>query len=284
MDSSSSEQRAIEGELHTTIQTSRTNSECYSRREQNVNWVRNLSLMGLEYNDIEMQISIVRTQAGEDVVIQYPGKESTQGERTWKNEWDFRPKILKTDSKDLTFAQLWDPLFDDLRTLEGKARKRVGTALATLFYRMAYMLDYENDPVSNYKAIPIRTGEGLVENPLPRVATLGSFWRYRPPANALAMIAHELPEWSGMSFEAFLHYNSLLAWNEDCKVRAKYPEKWTPAKKTGRINTLLTHVRVIGFILDEIRPSTLLGGFASGRGMSPAGTKEIERICKAYLG
>lgn len=282
MDSDAVELAAIETELRTDIQTSRTGSEAYKRREQNVQWIRSLTLQGLEHDNVEMQIPVVKMQSGEEIVIQYPGKESLQGERDWKNEWDFRPKILKVDNVDLTFAQLWDPLFDGLRRLEEQTKGRVGSALATLLYRMAYMLNHENERTSSYYAIPMRIGQGLVEKALPPRATLASFWKYQPPPNTLTMIARDLPKLAGMSLEAFLHYNSLLAWNEDCKCRAKYP-KWTPAKKTGRINTLLTHVRVIGFILDQVRPSTLLAGFASGRGMSPASTEEIKKTCHPYV-
>ena len=97
------------------------------------------------------------------------------------------------------------------------------------------------------------------------------------------MISDAVESWAGMSFEAFLHYNSLLAWNEDSKCYAKFKEDWSASDPRGRINTLLTHVRVIGFIIDEVRPSDLLGGFASQRGMSAAENAEVKRICSPFV-
>jgi hypothetical protein len=201
-----------------------------------------------------------------------------QGSRKWKNQWDFRPKILKVENVDLTFQQIWDPLFDELNTLQGEQRLRVGQALAALFYRMAFMIDYRKEPADSHSAVAICTNQDMIERSLPPDITVGSFWNYTPPTNTLKMIAEILPNWKGMSFEAFLHYNSLLAWNEDCKMAAKI-QGWTPTDHRGRINTLLTHVRVIGFVLGNVRPSTLLGGFAVMRGMSPASNKEIKTIC-----
>lgn len=269
--------------MRSNLQTSRKGSQSYLRRKENLEKIRKLSLVDLEYNSVEMQIPIVTTTSGEKIVIQYPGKESMQGNRKWKNEWDFRPKVIKEGNIDLTFQQIWDPLFYQLNLLQGEDRQRVGQALAATFYRMAYMVAYEKEAANSHNAVAISTSKALFERRLPADVQLGSFWLYRPPRKTLDMISHLLSNWAGMSFEAFLHYNGLLAWNEDCKMFAKFKEDWTPSDARGRINTLLTHVRVIGFVLGNVRPSTLLGGFASMRGMSPASPKEVKAICNDLI-
>jgi hypothetical protein len=277
-----SEWVAVQAELRTAQQNSRKNSSVFIRRQENIEWIQKLSLIDLAYNNVEMQIDIVTTKSGERIVIQYPGKESIQGTRKWKNPWDFRPKILKEDAVDLTFQQIWDPLFDELNLLRGEKKMQIGQALATLFYRMAYMVDYRKEPVGSHKGTAIRVTNVVSERKLPSDIRAGSFWTYQPPPKSLDFISANLPDWKGMSFEAFLHYNSLLAWNEDCKMAAKI-EDWDPTDHRGRINTLLTHVRVVGFVLGKVRPSELLGGFASMRGMSPASTKEIRKICSDMI-
>jgi hypothetical protein len=279
------EPASIESELRTGILSARKGSVTHRRRGENIGWLWGLPLTGLEYGKVERQIPMIKTQAGETIVIQYPGKESIQGRKTWKNPWDFRPKILKADNVDLTFAQIWDPLFDDLRSIEPQEKKRqVGSCLATLFYRMAYMIDYEKEMEARFEARSIHPKGQLLDIQVSEdTVSLGPFWNYKPPRRAVEMISDAVGSWAGMSFEAFLHYNSLLAWNEDSKCYAKFKEDWSAADPRGRINTLLTHIRVIGFILDEVRPSDLLGGFASRRGMSPAENAEIRRICSPFV-
>jgi len=265
------------------------------RRTQNVEWVRSLPLDGLRYEDAELQIPLVETSFGERIVIQYPGKESLRENNP--NRWDFRPKLVGREESDLTFEEIWDPLFDDLKSIRNSNdRKRIASILATLYYRIAYLADYQEIPESTYRVNRISASRGkLGEDRI----TLGSFWTYKPPQQAVRVVSSVIPNWAGMSFEAFLHYNSLLAWNEDMKIRARFdkepepqnagdkkskkPQKWSASDPRGRINTLLTYIHVIGFIIDEVRPSTLLGGFTRQRGMSSASDSEVTRICASYV-
>jgi hypothetical protein len=264
------------------IQNSKRGSLTRKRREENIEWVRQLSLEGLAYNKTERQVSIVTTRDNEEIAIQYPGKESIQGRKKWKNDWDFRPKLLIKNNVDLTFEQIWDPLFDDLRQLSGEKRRQVGSVLATLYYRIAYMIDYGKSLEGSHETKTIQIAQSLAETRVPQSPSVGPFWAYEPPLQAVDFVASEVPKWAKMSFEAFLHYNSLLAWNEDMKCFAKFDD-WNPGDPRGRINTLLTYIRVIGFIVDEVRPSALLGGFARLRGMSMAETDEVRRICSPFV-
>ena len=270
---------ALQAELRTTIQTSRTGSIAYNRRKENVEWIRRLPMEGLAYRKTEMQIPMVETTNRERIFIQIPGKESTESSnRAWISPWDFRPKLLGHEDKDLSFQKIWDPLMDNLRKTEtDKSKWWIATTLATLFYRMAYMLDFERRPADEHQ-VNLISGSSKET----RTILLGAYWVYRPPIKPINAISEILDDWTGMSLEAFLHYNNLLAWNEDNKSLAKF-KGWTPAKRTGRVNTLLTHVRVIGFILDKVKPSALFGTFASQRGMSPAATKELREICNPFI-
>ena len=268
--------------LQMEIQNSRRESLTRKRREENVKWVRELSLEGLAYSKTERQVSIVKTREGEEIAIQYPGKESIQGRKKWKNDWDFRPKLVNRENVDLTFEQIWDPLFDDLRLLSGERRKEVGSVLATLYYRIAYMVDYNKNLEDQYRTKTVQVVQSLEGKRAPESIAVGPFWAYKPPLQAVDFVVSGVPKWAKMSFEAFLHYNSLLAWNEDMKCFAKFDD-WSPGDPRGRINTLLTYIRVIGFIVDEVRPSALLGGFARLRGMSMAEPAEVRRICSPFV-
>jgi hypothetical protein len=279
---STTEFEALRPILQVEVQNTRRGSLLRTRRQENVEWVRNLDLTGLSYNKTERQVSIVTTREGEEIAIQYPGKESVQGRKKWKNDWDFRPKLTNRASTDLTFEQIWDPLFDDLRQLSGEKRRQVAAVLATLYYRIAYMVDYRKSQEDRYESRIIQIAESFGDK-VPQTLHLGPFWKFDPPLQAVDFVAEEVPKWAGMSFEAFLHYNSLLAWNEDMKCFAKFDD-WNAGDPRGRINTLLTYIRVIGFIVDEVRPSVLLGGFARQRGMSMAEPDEVRRICFPFVG
>ena len=265
------------------LQNARRGSPTRQRRQENVDWVRQLDLEGLSYNKTERQVSVVTTGQGERIVIQYPGKESIQGRKKWKNDWDFRPKLVNRENVDLTFEQIWDPLFDDLRQLSGEDRRQVGSVLATLYYRIAYMVDYSKSLEDRYPTKAIQVGPSLAEGASSNSIEVGPFWAYKPPSPAVNFVVNAVPNWAGMSFEAFLHYNSLLSWNEDMKCLAKFGDEWSAGDPRGRINTLLTYIRVIGFIVDEVKPSALLGGFARLRGMSMAEPDEVRRICHPFV-
>lgn len=243
-----------------------------------------MPLDGLGNEETELSIPMAQTSQHERIYIQYPGKESRESKkRKWSNPKDFRPKYLSYGSRtygpDLTFSKLWDPLVDNLRSIrEQYDREHFAAVLGTLFYRMAFLVDYTETPAKEYGATIFRNGkeDGT------RQVSYARFWNYNPPAETMRIMGKIFPDWGGMSFEAYLHYNSLLAWNEDGKSFAKFPD-WTLTKTIGRINTLLTHVRVIGFITEKVELSALLGDFTRRRGMSPAPPEEIRAICGPYL-
>ena len=164
------------------LQNAKRGSPARKRRQENIDWVRQLDLEQLAYNKTERQASVVTTGQGERIAIQYPGKESIQGRKKWKNDWDFRPKLVNRENVDLTFEQIWDPLFEDLRQLAGESRRQVGSVLATLYYRIAYMVDYVKSLEDRYPTKTIQVGPSLAEEVNSSSIEVGPFWAYKPPS------------------------------------------------------------------------------------------------------
>lgn len=251
------------------------------RRSTNLEWIKALPVEQLQKDTEELLVPMAYTANREIVFIQYPGKESKLKVST--NPRDFRPKVRlaeeKKSVKDLRFKDLWDAVFDNLRSIENeKERANVASTLGILFYRMAFLVDYELRTAGNYDAIVIRGNEDMGQ----RTVKYGPFWNYQPPKLAVNEISRYFPNWGGMSFEAFLHYNSLLAWNEDGKSYAKFPG-WTLAKPIGRVNTILTHMRMTGLAIGVVEISSVLDDYARRRGVCPVHADEIVPISGDFI-
>ena len=117
----------------------------------------------------------------------------------------------------------------------------------------------------------------------PSTSRLG--YLVRNDKEVLKSISEIVPLWGGMSFEAFLHFNDLLAWNEDCKYlyRMQQMNLDTWIRDTGRVNTLLTHLSIIGYLSGKIPFSQVCMKFARGKGVAPANRDEIIRVCNGYV-
>lgn len=269
---------ALKGQLLTTPQNAGLKSASRIRRTQNIQCVSNLSRVGLEFGAVEIEIDLVKTSAREVLSIRYPGKESANGLKPW----DFRPKVRRADGEhgaDLTFKGIWDGLFDTLEPIH-RDHPMIAETIATIFYRMAFMLDHvwEEPRQSPCKRLDLRAG-GTTDD----VVELGGHWKYQPSQEIVDALSAIVPQFAGMSLMAFLHYNELLAWNEDCKYYHRDvvvgDKAWLGSSgKIGRINNLLTHVAVIGLIVGDVRLSALLDRFSRQRGVAPATNEEIGRI------
>jgi len=107
---------------------------------------------------------------------------------------------------------------------------------------------------------------------------------YSLPVVVLRELSEVFNDLGNMSLDAFLRYNELLAWNEDCKYHYRSVESgkgWIQG--VGRVNNLLTHISVIGFALGDVRLSEMLMRFVRMYGVSPATWKEIRLICGDFL-
>lgn len=273
--------------LVTRVQNTSARTESSKKRMANILWIADLSRDGLAFRHRANQFLITETAENEEVFIQYPGKESARTDD--KNRpWDFFPRIWKGGkfTADLGFQAIWDILFEALQPLASKDRTR-GAMLATVFYRMAFMNDHaigEQPAATRIREVSYDySASGSVVREA--IAQSRPWYRYSPSRDVVNDIADIVPLWGEMSFEAFLHYNDLLAWNEDCKYyyRMQQTKPGTWICGTGRVNTLLTHLSIIGYVLGEIRFSEVCVKFARGKGVAPANREEILRVCGGYV-
>jgi hypothetical protein len=185
---------------------------------------------------------------------------------------------------DLSFYDVWDTLFEEFDEL-GKDGIGAARALAAVFYRMAFMIDHTPD--YEFEA-ETRLVDGS-EDPLTTLQTesYDTVYRYTPPEEVIQELSNVLPDLGGMSLEAFLHYNDLMAWNEDCKYYYRDTDggdtdwDWP---RTGRIKNLLTHISILGIITGDLRLSRVLNKFQSGRGVAPVTKAEAEAITDGIIG
>ena len=288
--------------LKTKIQIAGKTSNSTEKRRRNIELIKNLPREGLSYHEMERLIHITTTSFGEEIFIQYPGKETISG-----RPWDFRPKILlmkKNEGKlekelhmsvpeldfykDLEFKDIWEILFELLSKYHDKEKEKIARLFAILFYRMAFLIDakIEDDQIDVKTKYLKYDNNGKIIEIVDKTEKIDPWYIYRVPSSAIEILkeisCYKIRE---ISIEAFLNYNNLLAWNEDCKYfyrnLQKMKDKWLG--KTGRVNTLLTHISIIGFVLGEIKLSTLLMKFVRGRGVGPVTNKEVRKICKDYI-
>lgn len=266
-------------------------SPSYDKRLANIFWIRNLDRVGLEYGKKERQLLIYETDAGEKIFIQYPGKESLK-KGDYKKPWDFRPKVYIERSlswlEDMSFLGIWDIMNDNFKKILDSNKIEVFEAIAVLFYRMAFMIDHLKSDKLDTKYIELSFENGIEkEAKNPKLLKLPSFYKYSPNRELLDYLENKCRTiWGCLSLEGFLFYNELLTWNEDCKyyyrnVVIKKKKDWIGA--TGRVNTALTHMRIISFLLGYVPLSRVCMGFSRGRGVSPIENKEVQEYFKDYI-
>ena len=151
---------------------------------------------------------------------------------------------------------------------------------------MAYMLDHELTTPSETTLIRIEH-ENQAQKTSSAQFKLKEYYQYTPPEELLNELEKHIKDCAGMSIEAFLHYNDLLAWNEDCKYSYEdfknNPIEKLPIKSKGRVNTILSHITVILLITGNIKLTTALMRFTRGRGVCPATNKEVKEFLGALL-
>ena len=262
-------------------------SESTKKRTTNIEFCKSINRSGLKYNEIEQQLEVYKTAYNETIFIQYPGKES---QSTNSKPWDFRPKLLKGDGTymhDLSFSDIWDALYDSFNHLEDK--DFILRALATEFYRIAFMIDYTYYKENFEYSVRDYNNTTNSYTPFKRLFMEKPIYLYKPKAEILNLLDNTFCSILGISWEAFLVYNDLLAYNEDCKY-FYHGETNTDkgglcyiSNGVGRINTMLTHISIIGFILGDIKFSDILVKAGRTRGVAPASNKELEKILGKYL-
>lgn len=161
------------------------------------------------------------------------GKEYYLQTITWKdghkgnNPNDMRPTVW-VDGKEIEFDGSFDHVFNffqhvshiDTRALE---------ILGCLMFRNAYLLDHDEE------------------------------LNYRPSRDAIEYINSVLPEYEGISIEAYLHYMEMIAWNEDVKYDTLGYDVHTGI---GRKNNMLTNAHIIAILLGKGSLSKLCSQFS----------------------
>jgi hypothetical protein len=268
---------------HVTQKSGRT-SESTNRRQFNIQWIMDLPISGLTYQSKVQQILITTTDYGEKIFIQYPGKESVRDDERRRPN-DFFPRIFtsKGYSKDYSFWDIWRLLFAQLEPRKNELKNEM-RALAAIFYRMAFMVDHNlvNSPQFIVRNIQSDVfGNETLSSEEKR--DFPSLYMYNPPLDLVKNLGGII-NCGDISFEAFLHYNNLLAWNEDTKYfyRAKLVGKpWIG--DVGRINNLLTHISVLGYLVGELETFDIFYKFSTGKGVAPATSTEIQKITSGLI-
>lgn len=177
---------------------------------------------------------------GEDVYFLKPGKEAT---RKIPNPNDMTPLIGKEGIK-LTFQDIWGYLLQ-VAIHDESIFKQV----ATLVYRVGYMLDHESNRQGHIRYAPQNDMEKLIHEMNGKIDKLLPF-----------------------SLLGFLHFIDLLGWNEDVKYHTENGQPTLRGKyayKTGRPNTILSCITVPfitwEYVNDIIRNKDDLSKFESKR-------------------
>jgi hypothetical protein len=269
--------------LITPILGSGKSSESSIKRLTNIGFIENLNRNTLEHKVLERRLLVHKTKEDELICIQYPGKESKNNIDN-NRPWDFRPVVFLSNGKrfenDMSFKNIWDTIYEKSLEVPKDVKEEVLTVLSLMFYRLAYMID--NIPINlfntQYNDLSIINGQiDRVSEPVPLEIPL--LYKYSPDVKILDYLYSHCPSsWGGLSIEGFLYYNELLIWNEDCKYY--YRNKISEDKKawigdTGRVNTALTHMMIISFLLGKIPLSRLCDGFNRGRGVAPMQKREV---------
>lgn len=182
------------------------------------------------------------------VAVGKPGKEAAPDFKrkhyitgvVTNNKNDMNPFVMKNGKKvgdDLTF----EAMFEQIEHL--MHADMFGLELLGMFiFRMAFMLDHQQDAQGN--------------------------WRYIPPSQSMLVLHKRLPKVGDVSAEVFLYFLDVLALNEDVKVHTLGHEN---AKYDyGRINTLLTFAHLISVLLNRRSLAKFAGNFARPpSGMAP---------------
>jgi len=279
-------------QLKTSLGSTSASSDSSKRRMMNIEWIKDLERGDLAHKKNEKAIHIRRTTSGEDLFIQYPGKESMNKKRP--RPWDFRPKLCKPDDtaekylKDLSFKDIWDVIIGIINDPMQK-KEEIASLLAITFYRMAFMLDHKYDETSKKRKVLYLefNDKGSCSKEEHLEVFERGFLEYSPPEYILDNFPNLKIEIDGMkiSLEAFLLYNELLAWNEDCKYyyRNQFEKNSGWLKGIGKVNNLLSHISIIGFLIGKIKLSEMVMQFTRGQGVGPATNKQIKEICEEFL-
>lgn len=270
------------------VQSNGKTSKASERRRTNISFIERLPLKDLAFEKREMMLFLYETNAKEQICLQYPGKESKETKRRKNiNPRDFRPKVIKNGvyGRDLSFGEVWGSFFDLLKkhTIKDNDFLKAIDYLIILLYKSAYLMNFKE-----YKTLSLKVSiveEGLIKEP--KVVKLYApvlLYNIEMHKEMISFIQNKIGNLCGMSVEAFILYNDILGWNEDYKY---YQKGLTKGKEwsngTGKPNTLLTHISILGYIRGEFKMTDILNRFVRTRGVSAPTGKELEKLFEDYI-
>ncbi|MCR5701824.1 MAG: hypothetical protein K6G76_06755 [Lachnospiraceae bacterium] len=244
------------------------NKESLLRRQWNIDTFNALERKQLKYDKLEKRIMLYKTMEGEEVYIQYPGKESTENP---KMPLDFRPKVkLKTGEYaiDLSFGAIWD-ILDDISRNHNAYLKYV----AALFFRMGYMHEYKKIKMSyDCEIVKIsKVGEKIEKNEKIQLE-----WYAMQLEEDVWYTLNDKMGWINLgnnqviSFEGFIKLVDLLFQNEDCKYYYKnivIKKKDKYKLSSGRTNSSAANLFILNYLEGNVKLSKLLDAFQKSRGV-----------------
>ena len=233
----------------------------------------------LAYAADEERLFLYSTSAGEQVVIQFPGKESVpftmkKGIPTPKapkeiRQYDFRPKIILADGTvlpDMTFSDMWS-VVEEL----SKTYPKILRSLSSLFFQLGRMILHEKVAENiNYSIIDSACalkGSGTIDL---------EWYKLKLPDDILEAFNFHVEELivdngsHTISFEAFLYFFDLILQNEDIKYNDKKGDL-----SSGRIQTSDSMLLLTSYFLGKTTLSVLLQRYVSGFGVAKCLNDEI---------
>lgn len=213
----------------------------------------------LSFGKNEMRLDLYKTQAGETISIQFPGKESALADETGKRrKYDFRPKVITKDGKelpDLNFYEMWS-IVEKI----DKNHHDVLSVVATLFFNQGRMLVHEKIK-EQYKTYKV-CGGNITEGDCYEL----ELYKIMIPSDTLKSLNYNAKKIYiddiAITYEAFLYFFELILQNEDCKY---YDIKGDLS--SGRISTSDSMMLLCSYLNNGISIATLLQRYVSGRGI-----------------
>lgn len=247
------------------LQTSRV------RRAFNIDAFMGINREGLEFENKERRLCLHVTQYGEEISIQYPGKESLQAIPMM---YDFRPKVKLADGTmmdDFSFGQIWD-VFEII----GKKYNEFLSFVSSIVYDMGYMqkyilenntYEYEELYIENGRIKDITKGKENLE--WYKIGLDEDVWFTLNDRIGLL----ELDNGQKVSIEAFIMMVDLLFQNEDCKYFYKKAvldgdTNYRSQLKNGRNSSSHSNLYMLNYLQGNEKVSSLVNAFQKGRGVA----------------
>lgn len=245
--------------------------ESRTKRMYNINAFNAIPREGLIFNQVERRLILHTTLNGEEISIQYPGKESAQNPSM---EYDFRPKVKLANGAmmdDFTFGQIWD-IFEII----GRGYRDFLSYISAIVYDMGYMRKYNRER-SSYRIENIQIedsmetviSENWYEFEWYKMGLSDDVWHTMN--DRIGMI--HLDDGTVVSVEAFLYMVDLLFQNEDCKYYYKktilaHDNTYEKKLNNGRNSSSHSNLYMLNFLQGNEKVSALVNAFVKGRGVA----------------